>query len=309
MVYYEPFYNTQAVVLENETIKATVLPDKGGKVASLIYKPKNFELLFQNPKGTFGQACITSRFEDFEACGFDDAFPSIEKGVVRLGGREIRYPDHGEVWSAPLACEADSECIKLSFHSSILGYSYLKRLRLAKDGLECSYSILNQGEEPFPYIWAFHCLVNYEEDMHLLFPDGTAQVVNVMHSQRLGGAGSAYAFPCSADAKGEIYDFTRVPAAASKSCEKYYVLGRVSQGSCGYYYPSKQVTARIEYDQAKLPYLGFWITAGGFRGDYNCALEPATGFYDSIETAVENHAVSYLHPGETLNFDIRLSLF
>jgi len=38
-----------AVVLENEFLRATFLPDSGGKLASLIYKPLGRELLHRNP--------------------------------------------------------------------------------------------------------------------------------------------------------------------------------------------------------------------------------------------------------------------
>ncbi len=58
------------------------------------------------------------------------------------------------------------------------------------------------------------------------------------------------------------------------------------------------MTYKLGWDKDKLPYLGFWITDGGFRGDYNCALEPSTGYYDSIDIATKNGKVSYLLPNE-----------
>lgn len=38
-----------AIVLENELLKVTVLPEVGGKVASMVHKPLNRELLLRNP--------------------------------------------------------------------------------------------------------------------------------------------------------------------------------------------------------------------------------------------------------------------
>lgn len=65
---------------------------------------------------------------------------------------------------------------------------------------------------------------------------------------------------------------------------------RVSEGKCGIDYRGKDVQADIEWDNNVLPYLGFWITAGGFRGDYNCAWEPSSGYYDSVSRALRNNA-------------------
>ena len=46
---------------------------------------------------------------------------------------------------------------------------------------------------------------------------------------------------------------------------KYYVDQKVKTGFCGYRYPSQGLRCTFRYDPEKLPYLGLWITAGGFR--------------------------------------------
>ena len=53
--------------------------------------------------------------------------------------------------------------------------------------------------------------------------------------------------------------------------------------------PSKHTdngdTLTYRYDADKVPYLGVWKTQGGYRGDYNIALEPCTGVYDDLYVA------------------------
>lgn len=90
--------------------------------------------------------------------------------------------------------------------------------------------------------------------------------------------------------------------------EKYYVEGMVGEGYCGYLYPVQGMKAEISYDPEKLPYLGFWVTAGAFRGDFNCALEPTTGFYDSIAVAQKNGRCPALAPDEQMGFTITVRL-
>ena len=94
----------------------------------------------------------------------------------------------------------------------------------------------------------------------------------------------------------------------SNGYEKFYICGAVSEGKCGIDYRGKDVQADIEWDNNVLPYLGFWITAGGFRGDYNCAWEPSSGYYDSVSRALRNNAVWELLPQEEKQFDITITV-
>ena len=64
----------------------------------------------------------------------------------------------------------------------------------------------------------------------------------------------------------------------------------------------------MSYDAGILPYFGVWITAGGFQGDYNCALEPSSGFYDGIGNARRLGKLPVLGAGEGMEFAISVAL-
>jgi hypothetical protein len=144
--------------------------------------------------------------------------------------------------------------------------------------------------------------------MQLIFPDGVERVLNVSNTKRLGQAGNIYRFPTDTAADGRVYDFTRVPPIDGKTMVKYYCSDEIEEGRCGYRYPSDNVEAIFTYDAKALPYLGFWVTAGGYRGDANCALEPTNGFYDSIATAQQNGKCPVLRPNEEMCFQLRVTL-
>ena len=69
------------------------------------------------------------------------------------------------------------------------------------------------------------------------------------------------------------------------------------------------MAAQLEYDSTMLPYLGFWATGGGYRGDVNCALEPTNGYYDGIPNAWQHNACPVLTPDETWNFTLSIQLY
>ena len=80
--------------MQNDLLTAIILPEHGGKIASLVYRPKNWELLFQNPKGVFRKAERGDDYSDYEACGFDEAFPTVDACLIQVGNRKVLYPDH-----------------------------------------------------------------------------------------------------------------------------------------------------------------------------------------------------------------------
>ena len=298
------FKESKAIQLENENVKAIVLPEMGGKIASLFSKEKEFELIFQNKEAVYAKASLNDNFGSFDASGFDDAFPSINGGMVKIGDKEIQYPDHGEIWSGSFSYIIKDEKVELYYKSAILPYTYKKIISLKEERLLVEYKIENIGTEAFPCIWAAHYLVNCEANMELLLPKGTKQVINVLDSNFLGKEGTVHNFPTTLDLNGNQYNLNRIYPNAANKCEKFYTYNELREGSCGVYYPSKNLRYTLNFDKDKFPYIGFWITEGGFRGDYNCALEPANGFYDSISKAEKENKLYLLKAGDILDFNM-----
>ena len=53
----------KALILENEFIKTIILPDWGSKMVSIIYKPENYELLWQNPGNLYRKTKYGDNYE------------------------------------------------------------------------------------------------------------------------------------------------------------------------------------------------------------------------------------------------------
>lgn len=73
-------------------------------------------------------------------------------------------------------------------------------------------------------------------------------------------------------------------------------------------YTDEKIKYTINYDPQINPYLGVWITKGGFKGEYNCALEPSNGFYDDLSRAYYNNKLSSLNSLEEREWTIFIEI-
>jgi hypothetical protein len=76
------------VVLENEYLKITLVPEFGGRIISMIYKPTGHEELYQNPAGApygVGQDWFYYKW----LMVYGGVFPTLPE------------PEHGKAWLLP----------------------------------------------------------------------------------------------------------------------------------------------------------------------------------------------------------------
>lgn len=290
------------LTLANEALTVRVLPELGGKICGLKDEKTGFECLFQNPKVTYARPQCYDSFANYDASGFDDAFPNIDESWSLLNGRRIHFPDHGEIWSMPMTAQMDGDAILLRGEGRVLPYRYAKRISLQGRQMHLHYTIENSGTEPLPFFWTMHCLVNVDAKTRLILPEEPMKAENVLAGTDLGEVGSLL------DVRDGKLDLMHMPEVGAASMRKYYLAGAVKTGACGFLFPPQRLCMMITYDAKILPYLGMWCTMGGFRGDVNAALEPSSAYYDSVDTAMARGTLTMLAQGETKCFTLCFSL-
>ncbi|WP_461206237.1 DUF5107 domain-containing protein [Clostridium sp. DL1XJH146] len=300
--------NKKMVCFNNGIIQVQIVPSLGGKISSIKFLENGFEFLEQNNLKNYEDTHLYDSFANFSVDGFDDCFPSIQESTEYYNGEKVTYPDHGEIWSSSMDTILKEDSIALSMKSSILTYTFSKKISIREQSVIIDYTIVNTGTEDLEAFYTVHCLTRCEEDMVLNFPKGTKEVLNVCESDVLGEFGSIHKFPETTDIKGKQYRLDRIKPKTAKKCEKYYVLGNLEEGRCGVYYPKSKMMYEMLFDVTKLPYCGFWLTEGGFKDSYNCAFEPSSGFYDSMEVAKENDKFNKIKPNETFEFSLEIVL-
>jgi galactose mutarotase-like enzyme len=278
------YKDVAAVVLENEVLRVAVIPGQGAKTASLVYKPRGRELLWQNPGKSFRRTGYGASYLDGEFSGFDEMFPTIsECSYESPPWKGTAVPDHGEVWSLPWELETRGEEATLTVHGVLFPYRLSKTLRLEGACLQARYQVENLAPLPLEFIWAAHPLFSASEGMEFVVPPGMDAIVNSVPGPSLGRYGERLGFPTARLADGGSFDLSRVPARNDRGYQKYFFAGPVTAGWCLLYDPQSRIAIGLSYPREKVPYLGMWLNEGGFAGQYNIAPEPATAAMDRID--------------------------
>lgn len=278
-----------SIVWETDEIKAEFLPSYGGKLASLISKKTNKEYLFQSEQEKLKIPTRGSNFSEYDSSGFDEVFPSIDTCPYPVGTyKGVIIGDHGDLWDRSWRVEERIDYLYMEIVGDNLPFIFSKKVRVENNSVKIEYQVENTSEEEFHFIWTPHALLNCSTDSVIELPKYLDKVISVEKSSvHLGQWGSIHNYPMTKSEKTNNYiNLSEVEGVEAKNCEKFYFLSKVKNRD-KISFVHKDIDEKISYvyDTEKIPYLGVWKTQGGYRGDYNIALEPCSGIYDDLYVA------------------------
>ncbi|TFE04129.1 DUF5107 domain-containing protein [Jeotgalibacillus salarius] len=282
----ETYKGLEAIILENEYLKAVILPDFGGKVASFYDKTADYEWFYQAKVEQLPMPHYGSMFGEYTPGGYDDLFPGVDGGPHPINNRKV--PDHGEVWSMvwQIAEKLDNG-ITLEVKSPVFPYVLKKTITLLENGLEVRYRAMNTGEAPFAYIWAPSILLNMNNHTKIEVPEECDEIISIEpDNEHLGAWGTHHPYPItkSKDTKEEI-DLSVMAPKDSQNVEKFYFAKKLNNGWCRAVQGDIGKSLYYSFDPDKVPYLSIFKNQGGWLGDYNFSLQPSTGMYDDVYVA------------------------
>ena len=283
--------------LMNETLSVLVCPERGGKLTSIRDLGSQFELLYQ-PRNGYPPLRTGMSFSEGDASGFDDVFPSMGEAWQRsLSDSVLKLPDHGEIWTARM--DVDAVCddrVVMHTPGKAFPFRYDKEIRLQGNRVRERITVTNQGTEAFPALWICHCLMRMEPETQFEFPEGSEEIECV----------PGCSWPPEGKEPEGLRDLQLLPPSGTMM--KFYFRAPVKSGKCAAVYPRAGIRATLRFSPEQLPYLGFWITNGGYRGEVNFAFEPASGYYDTLKKATESGTLSELHPGDSQIYEIEIEV-
>ena len=295
MVSQTVYKNRPAVTVESEQLRMTVLPEDGAKIASLVMRGSEKELLLTKGGENYKRLTYDGSYVDSECSAFDDMFPTIDP-YTPTGGEYagITYPDHGECCRIPYEVNLLENGVSLVARSKVFSAVYEKTVSVSDDGgIDVSYSIKNLSDAPFECIYAGHIMLKGEDGMLLRTPFPDDAPIEMIFATE--GA--------SPTARDRLVGFSPKTGAAYK----FYYTDKIEKGLLEICYPDGH-TLRLEYDEQKLPYLGVWLNNGEFQDIYSLSPEPCTAPFDAPDKAKARGYACEIPGNGALEFTIHVSL-
>jgi galactose mutarotase-like enzyme len=274
-------------ILENDNIRAVIMPEFGARILSLIYKLTETEFVWHNPRVPPMRPTHDPQFEDMS--GLFDCFPTCEPCTVR----GMKLPLYGEVASEPwlvLGKKRTARSALVIMRRKCQVYPMMIQKSLKIDGREpvltLEFTVTNLSDDALEYHYSGHNTLNVNPSFRIVLPSEVTKVKRGMAiTERLGNLGDEIAWPHTVDRSGKDVDISKLGQPCDGTGENLYTP-KLKDSWCAAFNESRKEAIGFWFEAEKVPYILVWINCGGYEGYYHIALEPSTGRPDNLEVAV-----------------------
>src|ERR1035437_9991941 len=163
----------EKILLETGDCAVTILPQFGGKVASILVK--GHELL-QTPLTPYAERTRAMGFNEGDASGWDECLPSVSGCTVEIADGPASVPDHGDLWRVEWKVIASANgSLSLSAECFSLPLKLVRTLTLTQTEkgyrIQADYKVTNTSGNETPWAWSAHPGYAAEEGDILSLPD------------------------------------------------------------------------------------------------------------------------------------------
>jgi hypothetical protein len=166
------------ITLSGPEIRVQLLPERGGKITSLLDTASGREWLEAPARTLSGPVDPSVDYDSGDMCGWDEMMPTISP--CDYPGTSLALPDHGELWMKPWdVTSCDETSVTTTVRGEALPYTFERTLRLANRSLRVDYCVATNAEIPLHLLWAAHPLFAVDAGTRLvLAPDEFDATVN-----------------------------------------------------------------------------------------------------------------------------------
>ncbi|HWD41262.1 MAG TPA: hypothetical protein VG944_20630 [Fimbriimonas sp.] len=275
----EPWDNEEVMCLENEQLSLVVAPEVGGRIVSL--KMNGYEFLWRNASLPLRLEAIGAPYDPNFFGGIDELLPNdIEE---EIGGKNS--PDHGELWTLPLAAVLEDKTITLRGRLSLCNLSYERVIRLKGTTVESTYHIANRGEHMLAFLWKLHAALRIEPGDKIICPAERMRPGALEYSSlksKVPAPWSSYTIP-------EFNGTT-----------EFLHLDGLHEGKMRWESCDGHRFFEYRFDPEVLPFPWYFASYGGFEGHLVGILEPCTTLGLHVSDAAARGETAILNPGESI---------
>jgi galactose mutarotase-like enzyme len=300
-----------AISLENEAVRVTVVPELGAHVTELVDRAAGRDLLWHNPRTTLRRAPYGAHFDDWWSGGWDEIFPTGDRALLH----DELLPYMGEMWSVPWSSDVsiagDLASVTTVGHATMAPARMERRLWIRGDepAVHASYRIVNLDVRPLPFLWGIHPVFAVTPDHRIDHPART-MLVGVSSDPSMGTVGETYAWPALPDpsAHGGTRDVRRARPREDAVFGGHWATD-LQDGWLALTDTATRRGIAIVFPVDVFPHAWLWQVYGGWRGHHHLALEPWSGYPMQLEEAQAAGRARVLTAGKTLEAEVAFVLF
>ena len=285
--------------LRSAEIELRCAPELGGRVFSLINRRTGREWLWRRREGPeLFRPADPLDFGTGTFAGLDECLPTVG-ACTWTDGRALA--DHGSLWALAWKVEAHGDnAIALSLGLPVFGLRFTRRIQIEGGVVRFDYALENPTDAAAPALWSMHPLFTLEEGDRLELPEGVGELSVGSMNPALSFAGDGRLprrISLPEIAPGVRLDELALPDMSNGHLKCF--TPALAAGGAHAALANSQTGDRLEvyWDTSACPYLGVWLTRGGFRGWHHVALEPTNAPHDRAGVAA---ADPQLAPAVTL---------
>lgn len=296
------------MVLKNESLQITVLPEVGGNIRSIRELGSGREWLWHNPHLAVKPPVYGASYvETMDSGGWDEICPSVTPDLV--DGRVI--PDHGDLVGLPWnVLDCHDTRLALEVRTRFADCVFKREIMLDGNCLMIHYTLHNHEAVAVPYLWCAHPLLAIEKGMRIELPHGTRmqvmggvavlEGVSEFRWPHVPGLPPLDVIPDVDDADFQRFALKIFTADQVVDCVK--VITADGDGKL-----------EISWDHQKIPHLGLWLNMGAWSGcgssPYcNLGVEPTTACADALSAAMAGGSDHWLAAGESVSWSLRVQI-
>jgi hypothetical protein len=308
----------EALALQNQTLRITVLPGKGSDIIEFLYKPLDLDFMWPSYPGLqaarLGAPSVShsdTLFLDYYAGGWQEILPNFGDPCEYKGAK---LGLHAEVSLLPwcyriIRDEPYCVSVELSVECRITPFVLQKTLTLASDPmLKIEERLTNPSHEAMDCAWGHHPALGapfLDETCRIFVPPCRVRTLDdeVSPNSRLEKAQDSD-WPFVRGRNGETVDLSRIPPPSVRSHDMAFLCG-FNEGWYAVINERKEVGFGMAWESRIFKYLWFWQVYRGWSGypwygtSYNVGIEPCTSFPPSLVKAIEHGTQLRLGPGES----------
>lgn len=300
----------KVILLGNDELMLSIIPEHGGVINSLRLIPEGSELLAQirepRPPSAYREGKTADNLLDLMLVGgWYEVLPNAGYVSDHAG---TTFGLHDETpylpWKAEYDTDRDPNSVFLSVALNKMPLTLSKRITVSGTEITIDEKLKNNSSAGLSVSWLHHPMFGdsfIDEFTSLELPDCNFEVDNSLPTTYASlEPGSSGKWPMAIDKKGGKVDLSAYPPKGSLNCDDLVYVPQVSEGRFRLMNRKKKISVEAEWDKEIFKSLWIWRPLGGGAGYpwygriYGTAIEittswPASGINDQTKLGTAFH--------------------